>query len=139
MTIRKSVWVARPPEVSFKLFCEDIGQWWPGGFGGQDSRICLEGQLGGRFYERRADGSEYEIGRLTSYDPPSTVAFTWRAPSWDVTTQVKIRFTPEADGTRVELEHSGWEQSARTRDAHKNYDSGWGTILGHYVDACAKN
>jgi uncharacterized protein YndB with AHSA1/START domain len=137
MTIRKSVWVARPLDVSFKLFCEDISEWWPGGFGGKDSRLFLERQLGGRLYERRSDGSEYEIGRLTSYQPPAIVAFSWRAPSWDVTTQVEIRFTPEADGTRVELEHSGWDQNASTRDAHKNYDSGWGTILGHYVAACA--
>jgi uncharacterized protein YndB with AHSA1/START domain len=137
MTIRKSVWVARPLEVSFKLFCEDISEWWPGGFGGKDSKLFLERQIGGRLYERRSDGSEYEIGRLTSYQPPAIVAFTWRAPSWDVTTQVEIRFTPEADGTRVELEHSGWDQSARTRDAYKNYDSGWETILGHYVTACA--
>ncbi len=132
MTIRKSIWIERSPEISFKVFCEDIGEWWPGGFGGKDSRLCLAREVGGRFYEVRVDGSEYEIGRVTAYQPPSIVAFSWRAPSWDVTTQVEIRFSAEAGGTRVELEHSGWEQDAKTRDARGNYDSGWGTILGHY-------
>jgi uncharacterized protein YndB with AHSA1/START domain len=137
MTIRKSIWVAHSPETSFKMFCEEIGEWWPGGFGGKDARLFLEREVTGRFYERRADGTEYEIGRVTAYQPPSLVAFTWRAPSWDAYTLVEIRFTAEADGTRVELEHSGWEQDAKTRDARNNYDSGWGTILGHYQAAFA--
>jgi uncharacterized protein YndB with AHSA1/START domain len=137
MTIRKSIWVARSPEISFKVFCEDIGKWWPGGFGGKECKLFLERALGGRFYERRPDGTEYEIGRVTTYQPPSLVAFTWRAPSWDVATQVEIRFSAEGEGTRVELEHSGWEQSAKTRDARTNYDSGWSRILGHYEAACA--
>lgn len=137
MTIRKSIWIGRSPETSFKVFCEDIGEWWPGGFGGGDSKLFLDRQVGGRFYERRTDGTEYEIGRITAYRPPSVVAFTWRAPSWDATTQVEIRFTAEGSGTRVELEHSGWEQDAKTREARKNYDSGWDTILGHYQSAFA--
>lgn len=138
MTIRKSIWVGREPDFSFKLFCEEIGKWWPGGFGGPDARLFLEEEVGGRFYERRADGTEYQIGRITAYRPPSLVAFTWRAPSWDAITQVEIRFTAENGGTRVELEHSGWEQDAKTRDARKNYDSGWERILGHYEAAFAR-
>jgi uncharacterized protein YndB with AHSA1/START domain len=135
MTIHKSIWVGRSPEISFKVFCEEMAQWWPGGFGGKDSKLFLEREVGGRFYERRADGTEYEIGRVTAYQPPSIVAFSWRAPSWDVATQVEIRFSAEASGCRIELEHSGWEQDAKTRDARNNYDSGWATILGHYQAA----
>jgi uncharacterized protein YndB with AHSA1/START domain len=60
------------------------------------------------------------------------VAFTWRAPSWDVATQVEIRFIPDGTATRVELEHSGWEQDARLRDGRKSYDEGWDFVLGHY-------
>jgi uncharacterized protein YndB with AHSA1/START domain len=132
MTIRKSIWVGRSPEISFRVFCEEIGEWWPGGFGGKDSKLFLERGVGGRFYEKRHNGTEYEIGRVRAYEPPSLLAFTWRAPSWDVTTRVEIRFSAESSGTRVELEHSGWEQTTKTREARGNYDSGWGTILGHY-------
>jgi uncharacterized protein YndB with AHSA1/START domain len=135
MTIRKSIWVANPVAVSFKLFCEEMSEWWIGGFRGKDSRPRLELRVGGRFYERTPDGGEYEIGRVTAYQPPSLVAFSWRAPSWEEITQVEIRFSPENGGTRVELEHSGWEQSARTRDAQKNYDTGWGMVLGYYEKA----
>ncbi len=132
MTIRKSIWIERPPEVSFRVFCDEMAAWWPGGFTGRDSKLFLEPKVGGRFYERATDGSEYEIGRVTAYQPPSIVAFSWRAPSWDVITQVEVRFSAERGGTRVDLEHSGWEQSAKTVDARKNYESGWDTVLGHY-------
>ena len=135
MTIRKSIFVGRVPAVSFRVFCEEITQWWPGGFGGSDAKLYIDREVGGRFYERRTDGSEYEIGRITAYQPPALVAFTWRAPSWDLTTRVEIRFAPEGDGTRVELEHSGWEQDAKTREARKNYESGWEMILGYYQTA----
>ena len=60
------------------------------------------------------------------------VAFTWRAPSWEVATQVEVRFTAEGTGTRVELEHSGWEQAPKILEARKSYDGGWDTMLGHY-------
>jgi uncharacterized protein YndB with AHSA1/START domain len=132
MTIRKSIRVERSPDISFRVFCEEISQWWPSGFSGKGSKVLLECEVGGRFYERRPDGSEYEIGRVTSYEPPRIVAFTWRAPSWDVATRVKIQFIAEGSGTRIELEHSGWEQDARTREARSRYDSGWDPMLGHY-------
>ncbi len=130
--IRKSIKVERSPEISFRLFCEEIGQWWPGGFSGKESKLHLEGRVGGRFYERSPDGKEFEIGRITAYQAPEVVAFTWRAPSWDATTQVEIRFIAEGAGTRVELEHSGWEQSAKVSEGRESYDSGWEFILGHY-------
>lgn len=135
MTIRKSVRIERPVQTAFKLFCEQIGRWWPKGasFGGRvATNLVLEGHVGGRFYQVYADGEEFEIGRVTAYEPPTTVAFTWRAPSWDATTQVEVRFVPEGDGTRVELEHGGWEQTEKVREFRKNYEDGWDRMLGHF-------
>jgi uncharacterized protein YndB with AHSA1/START domain len=134
MTIRKSIWLGRPPETSFRVFCEDVSEWWPRGFA-DGSKLFLDRCVGGRLFERRPDGTEYEIGRVTAYQPPSIVAFTWRAPSWNLATQVEIRFSPERGGTRVELEHSGWEREPQVAEYRKNYDSGWETILGHYQTA----
>ena len=78
MTIRKSIKVERPPELSFKVFCEQIGQWWPKGpsFGGKNlADMFIEGRVGGRLYEVYDDGTEFEIGRVTTYQPPAVVAF----------------------------------------------------------------
>ena len=140
MTIRKSIWVERSPEVSFRAFCEEIGQWWPKGpsFGGKPLKeLVIEGRVGGSFRELYTDGSEYEIGRVTAYQPPAIVAFTWRAPSWEHATQVEVRFNPERNGTRIELEHSGWERDAKLQDGRKSYDDGWDFVLGHFTKHAA--
>jgi len=103
MTIRKSIRVERSPEVSFRVFCEEIGQWWPKGRSFGDKQLVnmiIEGRIGGRLYEIHSDGSEYEIGRVTAYQPPRVVAFSWRAPSWEMATQVEVRFIPDGGGAR---------------------------------------
>ncbi len=138
MNVRKSITVARPPEVAFKVFCEEIGKWWPLhegiSFGGERAKdIFIENRVGGRFFERFTDGTECEVGRVTTYQPPSRVAFTWRPPDWDATTQVDIRFTAEGAGTRVELEHSGWEQSAKVEGERGGYDKGWDFVLRRFL------
>lgn len=140
MTIRKSIRVERPVEIAFKVFCEEIGQWWPKGpsFGGKVAReMFLEQRVGGRLYQQFTDGTEFEIGRVTAYEPPAIVAFTWCAPSWDAGTQVEVRFSPEGGGTRVELEHSGWERTEKVREFRKSYEGGWNVMLGHYQTRAA--
>ena len=135
MSINKSIRVERPPEISFRVFVEAIGEWWPKGpsFNGKLlADMVIEKRIGGRFFERYADGTEYEIGRITAFQPPSLLGFTWRAPSWEQTTQVEIRFTAEGAGTRVELEHSGWDQSQNISETKKEYEGGWDFVLGQY-------
>ena len=51
---------------------------------------------------------------------------------WSITepaTEVEIRFTAEAAGTRLELEHRGWGD-----EGSGNYDAGWERILGLFAE-----
>jgi uncharacterized protein YndB with AHSA1/START domain len=137
MTIRKSIKVEQPPSIVFRVFCEQIGHWWPlkqgFSFGGQRAKeIFIEGRTGGRFYERFADGTEFEVGRIIDYQPPAMVTFTWRAPQWEGPTRVEVRFLADGDGTRVELEHSGWDQGPKMLGDSKEYSNGWDFILGQF-------
>ena len=135
MTIRKSIHVKRPVEWTFRLFTEEIGKWWPlkegFSFGGKRAGdIFLEGREGGRFFERFSDGEEFDVGLVTAYVPPTRIVFTWKAAEWDAPTEVEVRFSPEQDGTRVDLEHRGWERAgARGRDRRDSYDGGWNRVL----------
>jgi hypothetical protein len=47
--------------------------------------------------------------------------------------EVEVRFTPAGSGTRVELEHRGWEKAGdRAMWLHERYAEGWPSVLGHY-------
>jgi uncharacterized protein YndB with AHSA1/START domain len=137
VTIRKSIKVGQPPPIAFRVFCQEIAQWWPlkqgFSFGGERAgEIFIEGRIGGRFYERFTDGTEFEVGRVTDYQPPEKVAFTWRSPRWEGPTRVEVRFVADETGTRVELEHSGWDQGPKVRADNKGYSDGWDFILRQF-------
>lgn len=133
------MFVKRPVDAAFKHFTADIGRWWPLkeglSFGGDRAHeIFLEGRVGGRFYERFSDGEELEVGRVTAFDPPGRVAFTWRPKSWNADTEVEVRFAAEGDGTRVTLAHSGWEKlSAAVRESNAGYARGWELALSRFA------
>jgi len=139
MTIRKSVTVRCPPDQAFRVFTREIGRWWPikRGFSYGRERaheIVLDDREGGRLYERFTDGSEFEIGRVVRADPPHLILFTWKAPDWEGATEVEVRFSAAADGTCVELEHRGFEESSGMRERGRGFAGGWDTVLAQYVE-----
>jgi uncharacterized protein YndB with AHSA1/START domain len=76
--------------------------------------LVLEPKLGGRLfeqYEGPAGPEVHEAGRITTWQPPSHLAFEWRGANFapGEVTFVDVRFTAtESGGTRVALEHRGF-------------------------------
>lgn len=138
MNVRSSVTIESPVDVAFAGFTAEIGRWWPlqqMSFGGERAKeIHLEGKAGGRLYERFADGNEFTIGILSHYDAPHRVSFTWKQPNWQGPTVVDVTFTLVPEGTRVDLEHRGWEEAGAQLDA-AHYRKGWGYILHLFKEA----
>ncbi|MEY2930431.1 MAG: hypothetical protein RL033_1180 [Pseudomonadota bacterium] len=119
------------PERAFEAFTREIAQWWRPNllfsFTGQDTRaLRFEPGVGGRFLMTLRDGSEFEIGRVQLWEPPSELAFSWRQRSFapEQSTHVRVRFeavlrdTPGSDipgsdtassETRVTVEHTAWD------------------------------
>lgn len=108
--------VAATQERAFEVFTREIGAWWrpnplfrftPGAPG----TLAFEPGLGGRLTETRADGSVFEIGRITAWEPGLRLAFTWRQASFgpEQLTEVEVRFEPVGEETRVTVEHRGWD------------------------------
>jgi hypothetical protein len=100
--------------------------------------IVLEGGVGGRIYERTAEGTEHDWGEVTVWKPPTTLTYLWhlRRDRADAT-EVEIRFlTQGAAATRIEIEHRGWERlgsaGADWRDRNR---AGWQSLLPHYLAA----
>jgi uncharacterized protein YndB with AHSA1/START domain len=85
------------------------------------------------------DGTEADWGRVTTWEPPHRLAFSWH-PNAEASaaTEVEVRFSPEGEGTRVDLEHRGWERlGERARAASDGYRGGWDEVLTRYADAAA--
>jgi len=107
------------------------------------AETVLEQRAGGDLYDRGVDGSICRWGRVLTFDPPRTIAFSWDiGPDWQVSadldraSEVEITFTGEdGDRTRVTLVHrhldrhgEGWESLRDGLDAA----DGWPLYLGRY-------
>jgi hypothetical protein len=71
------------------------------------------------------------------WEPGARFSFQYHDAGHDLDeTTVEVRFEPVEGGTRVTLEHSGWERvAARILPAKRNAKrSGWANILSWYGD-----
>ncbi|MCG8461356.1 MAG: SRPBCC domain-containing protein, partial [Holophagales bacterium] len=91
----------------------------------------LEGEVGGKIRERVAGGGEHVWGTVRVWEPPARLVFSWhpgRSPRQE--TEVEVRFSAEGEGTRVELEHRGWEVlGAAAGEARGGYETGWEEVF----------
>jgi uncharacterized protein YndB with AHSA1/START domain len=133
--VRKTLTVPVSLEKAFRLFTVGIATWWPlathSVTEGNAETVIIEGRVGGRFYERTSDGKESLWGEVRVWDPPRRLVYSWHPgrPA-DTAQEVELRFSPAGSGTRVELEHRGWEvlgdNAVSTRDS---YDKGWNRVF----------
>jgi uncharacterized protein YndB with AHSA1/START domain len=143
--VRKTVRVSRPVDEAFRLFTERIATWWPlpthSVAGERAAAVVLEPREGGRIYERAEDGTIAYWGEVVVFEPPRRLVLAWQPnPDAPAPTEVEVTFAPDADGTRVDLEHRGWERLGdRAELARTEYDTGWDGILGVYAAAGHEN
>lgn len=138
VAVRESVEVDCALEEAFDLFTSRMGEWWPldkASYGGERARdIFLEPRVGGRFFERFIDGDELQVGTVTACDPPRVIVFTWRTADWEGETEVEVTFTAEQQGTRVDLEHRGFERLGSIGpDVAAKFRGGWPGVMAAYA------
>lgn len=133
--VRKTLTVPLPPQEAFHLFTAGIATWWPlatHSVGESKAEtVIMEGRASGRFYERSSDGKTATWGEIRIWDPPRRLVYSWHpGRTADTAQEVELVFAPAGTGTRIELEHRGWERlgekAAATRD---NYDTGWNHVF----------
>jgi uncharacterized protein YndB with AHSA1/START domain len=140
LTVRKSLTVAAPIERAFEVFTERIGAWWPFesySIGGEKTTTAvMEGREGGGVYEVMEDGGTAPWATVLAWEPPHRLVLSWHVNPDNPASEVEVRFSPDGDGTRVELEHRGWERfGEKATEASSGYDEGWDLVLGRYVGA----
>jgi uncharacterized protein YndB with AHSA1/START domain len=105
--------IAAPPEVVFDAFTGDIALWWRPNtlFSFTPRSPGVMAFEGGRLVERLALGKVFEVGQVRVWERGARLVFGWRqasfAPGMD--TEVEVRFELVDEGTRVTVEHRGWD------------------------------
>jgi len=138
--VRQSVEVELSPSDAFELFTTGIAEWWP--YNTHFSRgpvetLVFEPKLGGELKEVCSDGVIETYGRVLLWDPPRRVVIKWMvAAHRNPPTEVDVRFLPVAVGTRVELEHRGFEAYGDERGpkARDEYAGGWPGVLRIFAE-----
>ncbi len=137
--IRKTVLVDFAPAEAFERFTTRVSSWWPTATHSYAHEhvtgVVFEPRVGGTLHEVTDDGTA-PWGRITAWEPPHRLALEWLIGTC-AGTEVEVRFSPEGPGSRVELEHRGWENVAATTGFH-GYDEGWDAVLAPYVESAAK-
>ncbi len=143
-SVTACVEVAVDPVTAFAIFTDEIGRWWrPGPINWYDSAraidIRFEPGVGGRWLEIYdvAGADVLEIGRITVWEPGVRLVLLYRDGGYDLDgTEVEVQFAPIDGGTRVTIEHRGWEKLAAELAAGKREVKrwGWASILGWYSD-----
>jgi uncharacterized protein YndB with AHSA1/START domain len=122
--IRRSVRTKAPPTRAFEIFTGRMGRWWPRGRTvGQAPHedIVVEPHVGGRWFERDAEGRETQWGEVLAWEPPHRVVLAWQLDgqkNYDpsLITEVEITFAPADGGTEVRLEHRNLERFRKAAD-----------------------
>ncbi|MCA9728458.1 MAG: SRPBCC domain-containing protein [Candidatus Eisenbacteria bacterium] len=117
---RASVTVRVPVEDAFRIFTEEIDQWWRRGLryrvsGKHRGMLYLEPQVGGNLYETFETKSGPRIvrtGTVLRWEPPHRIVFEWRAVNFapDEKTEVDVQFEPIGEKTLVTVTHRGWSK-----------------------------
>ncbi len=142
--VTATVEVALDPATAFAVFTEEIGQWWrPGPINWYDADravdIRFEPGVGGRWLEVYDDSvsDALEIGRVLVWEPTGVLVLEYRDGGYELDgTEIEIYFEAIDGGTRVTLEHRGWDKvhpdiAAKKRELKR---WGWATILGWFKE-----
>ena len=149
--INASVTVHRTPEDAFRVFTREMGSWWPlqalsiaeDTHGGdvKAETVVFEEREGGRVLERMSDGSEATWATILAWDPPRRLVLAWKPNLTDnPPTELEVTFTVDGDGTRIDLEHRGWERlGALAEEARAGYGENWNGVLALFAGAAEQS
>ena len=139
--VTKSVLVSCPVERAFTVFTREIGTWWPTEdhslHPGEVEQVVWDEAEGGAIYEIATGGERSTWATVLRWEPPHRLVIAWQVDPERLGTEVEVRFSPDGDGTRVDLEHRGFENVVEGVEMRASYDPGWDHVLGRFTGSLA--
>jgi len=111
-------------------------KWW-------GDNVLLEPVPGGKFSEDWTDDDgapRLSEGQVTALEPEKRLQLSWRDDGWHHETRVEFLLSPNEGGTRVYLQHSGWEKfedEESRRRAVDSYRDGWQALMKKFREYAA--
>ena len=141
--IRKTVFVRCDVERAFDLYTQGTDTWWPLEThsrateipGATVERVEYPTEAGLPILEHLSTGDALPWGELLVHERPTRLVIAWKPnANPHPPTEVEITFSPEGEGTRVDVEHRGWENLGDlAEEGRAGYDGGWDLVLGRYA------
>ncbi|MFB8280990.1 SRPBCC family protein [Nocardia colli] len=136
-------------DKAFTFFTESFRTWWPSAYHIGQSDLAdaiIEPWVGGRWYERGADGAECGWGWVQVWEPLTRLVVTWQIngywqydPDPRRASEIEIRFTEDELGrTAVTVEHRHLDRLVEGKTIHDTIaeqGGGWSTILELFAKA----
>lgn len=144
-TVVVSTEVELEPGRAFEVFTAETGTWFrpvPGG-GAWPRSLRFEPGAGGRVLDVGTDGDVRTVGQVLTWETTPRLVFTLEIDHRDPAlgpgvgagpTEVEVRFDPVDGGTRISLEHRGWDPLVvRAGDPTlDHYLDRWTALLSSY-------
>lgn len=145
-TVKRTLRVNVPMDRAFRVLTERMGTWWPASHHiGKTPfvEIVVEPRVGGRWFERGAEGVECDWGHVLVWEPPKRLVLSWQLqPDWKYNpdlsraSEVSFEFMEEGpEATVLEFEHrhlerhgEGWEKLRAEVDS----SGGWTGVLAEF-------
>lgn len=134
--IVKTVVVRRSAADAFRIFTEQIFEWWPlathtmakDALGEKTVTVTIEPRVGGRIFERLNTGTERDWGDVRIFEPARRLVFDFYiGRTREFASEVDVRFEALGAGEcRVTLTHAKWDRlGAEAPRARSQFDGGW--------------
>lgn len=118
--------VRATPLRAFEAFTAEIGQWWkPNSLFAFTPRapgvLSFDGEA--RLIETREGGKEFEIGKVSVWEPGARLVVGWRQATFtpDMATEVEVLFEAVGEETRITVTHTGWDSVSQAHLAKHGF------------------
>ena len=134
LRIELTVAIAAPPDRVWHVLTERADAWWAHRHR-PDATVRLDAVPGGTFRQEWAGGG-LVLASVLLAEPPSTLRMAGQlAMTRAAHNLVEITLQPDGAGTRLALLHTGFGDL--DHDTERQYESGWGELVGTRLRAAA--
>lgn len=150
--ITKKFKVSVSAKEAFETFVDHFSSWWPKEYTwsqGALATIGIEPKKGGLCYEKGPHGFRCDWGRVTEFEPPYKIVFTWQispervpVPDPEKASVIEINFNEKnAWDTEINFKHHHFSRHGKGGKQYKEMmgsDQGWEYILNLYKQAVSE-